>query len=95
MSAVVERPMSVMNNAQPSSSRSRRDSVEIIDVDSVENGGQPQLPTGNLRRGTSRTDSIWIESDDEEVEILSSMVLSGHSQFCSPTICFREGHHTN
>ncbi|KAH9481868.1 hypothetical protein JR316_0006398 [Psilocybe cubensis] len=81
MSTAVERPMATTNNAEASGSRSRSDSIEIIDVDSLDpGGGQPQLPPRNLRRGTSRTDSIWIESDDEgDIEILSTMSLSGHN----------------
>lgn len=80
--------MSVINGVQPSSSRSLRDSIEIIDVDSFDHGGQPQaVPPGNIRTGTSSQDSIWLidsESDDDEVEFLSSRVLASHSQLFPP-----------
>ncbi|KDR78698.1 hypothetical protein GALMADRAFT_266136 [Galerina marginata CBS 339.88] len=86
MATIVERPMSALSDMQPTSQLSRRDSIEIIDVDSFDHlegsSSQPQRtrPTPRhrplQRRPWSQPETIsLIDSDDEEdffPQILSS-----------------------
>ncbi|KAF9478864.1 hypothetical protein BDN70DRAFT_921626 [Pholiota conissans] len=102
MAAVVERLRGTLGGSQNErSQQSRRNPIEIIDVDSFDDEASTSSssqhsrlaprPRGRQEPRERETISL-VDSDDEEVEIVSSRILSGHHvnrnqshrQFISP-----------
>lgn len=94
MAAIVERPIGAHNDTPEAHSQpSQRNSIEIIDVDTFEEEASAPsssqrsrpAPRPRVHREHSLRETIsLVDSDDDEVEIVSSRIRSGHSQlaFC-------------